>query len=104
MPIPLVIIAIFLLYVSFIFTGRLYVIAILFLYHAYAHLSEQAKSIGKWQIDTAMLPIYLMAIAFLAFVLLCFPFFPHNFSNMIKVLLFILAACCYFFILSLKKS
>lgn len=80
MPIPLAIIVVFLLYVSFVFTGRLYVIAILFLYHAYAHLSKQAKRMGKWQIDTAMLPIYLMAIAFLTFILLFFPWFPHNFS------------------------
>lgn len=104
MPIPLAIIVLLLLFVSFFFTGRLYVFVLLFVYHAYAHLSKQIKSPGKWQIDTAMLPVYLMAIAFLAFVLLFFPFFPHNFSNMIKFSLFMLAVCCYFFILSLKKS
>lgn len=104
MSIPLAIIVLLLLYVSFIFTGRLYVIAILFIYHAYTHLSQQAKSMGEWQIDTAMLPVYLMAITLLTFILLFFPFFPHNFSNMIKFSLFMLAVCCYFFILSLKKS
>lgn len=104
MPLPTAIAAVIFILVFLIYVGgRLYLIAIALLVYAYKHLSTQYKIIGKWKIDTKILIVYLIVITFFIFIILFFPFFPINFSNMIKISLSILGACCYSFIISLKK-